>query len=56
MDRAQPVTPLTLWRCSRCGHAERAEVTPLHCGERMRALAVEMAPKKRKGCCWKRRQ
>ena len=44
-----------LYRC-RCGHAERAAEAPLHCGERMKALAVEMAAKpERKRCCWKRR-
>lgn len=53
MDRPAAVT---LYRCVRCGHAERAVEAPLHCGERMRALAVEMAPPKRRACCLGRRR
>lgn len=43
--------PLTLWRCSRCGRAVRSLEAPLCCGQRARALAVEMVPAKKKRCC-----
>lgn len=50
---------MTLYRCARlgCGHAERAVEAPLHCGLRMSALAVEMAPPKpKKRCCLGKRR
>ena len=50
--------PLTLWRCERCARAVRSLEAPLCCGQRAKALAVEMAPetKKRRCCLGARRQ